>query len=323
MSGRDDEFDDVVLDEEFVRAGRPEPSALERQASRARARSAAGGRREETGPILPPRPRRRPRHRLRLAFGLLAVTLGALVLVVWTGQNRAGAERVRASGPQTVGADPAAAPQRLVALPPDPGGEGGFAFLGVQDDVAAPVAFDPCRPVTYVVRRDGELPGGDALLEEAVAEVAAATGLRFVRGPDTTEAPSPSRPGELPGLDGPGPAPVLIAWSDEAASPDLAGDVTGVAAPTGGRTDASGSQRWLSGQVVLDADDLGRVLAGSGGRGQVRATVLHELGHLVGLAHVPDPGQLMHSESGAQEDFAAGDLRGLRALGSGACFTDW
>jgi hypothetical protein len=107
------------------------------------------------------------------------------------------------------------------------------------------------------------------------------------------------------------------------ASPELAGDVAAVAGPVGGRSDVPGSQRWLSGQVVLDADDLAGVLRGPAGRERVLATVLHELGHLVGLAHVADAAQLMHSESGELSGFADGDRRGLRAVGSGACFTDW
>ena len=51
-----------------------------------------------------------------------------------------------------------------------------------------------------------------------------------------------------------------------------------------------------------------------------RAIVLHELGHLVGLAHVANPTQLMLPEaSPGVVDFAAGDLTGLAQLGAGAC----
>ncbi|MDP9497989.1 MAG: M10 family metallopeptidase domain-containing protein [Actinomycetota bacterium] len=46
--------------------------------------------------------------------------------------------------------------------------------------------------------------------------------------------------------------------------------------------------------------------------------LLHELGHLVGLAHVEDPGQLMHPQ-GRIAAYGAGDLRGLAAAGSGPC----
>ena len=56
------------------------------------------------------------------------------------------------------------------------------------------------------------------------------------------------------------------------------------------------------------------------GRRVARSIVLHELGHLIGLAHVDDEQQLMFPEARREvPDFAAGDLTGLAALGSGAC----
>jgi len=50
--------------------------------------------------------------------------------------------------------------------------------------------------------------------------------------------------------------------------------------------------------------------------------VLHELGHLVGLAHVSDPTQLMYPQSSGVLDLAAGDLTGLAQLGAGECVPD-
>ena len=61
------------------------------------------------------------------------------------------------------------------------------------------------------------------------------------------------------------------------------------------------------------------------GDGAVRTVVLHELGHLVGLAHVHDRSQVMNPTvgRGAPSHFAAGDLTGLAELGTGPCFTDY
>jgi predicted Zn-dependent protease len=47
--------------------------------------------------------------------------------------------------------------------------------------------------------------------------------------------------------------------------------------------------------------------------------VLHELGHVVGLAHVDDARELMYRDNVGQTSFGSGDLTGLAALGRGRC----
>lgn len=49
---------------------------------------------------------------------------------------------------------------------------------------------------------------------------------------------------------------------------------------------------------------------------------MHELGHLVGLGHVPMSDQLMYEDHIGQRAFGAGDREGLRQLGLGPCFTN-
>ena len=59
-------------------------------------------------------------------------------------------------------------------------------------------------------------------------------------------------------------------------------------------------------------------LQGGGGLLE-RAVIQHELGHLLGLDHVDDAGQLIYSETrGGVTGFGSGDLNGLAALGGGA-----
>ncbi len=46
---------------------------------------------------------------------------------------------------------------------------------------------------------------------------------------------------------------------------------------------------------------------------------MHELGHVLGLAHVEDPTQLMSPTNNGQVTYADGDLTGLAKLGAGSC----
>ena len=215
------------------------------------------------------------------------------------------------------GVEAAPAP-RGVPLPPPPEG-GAHAFVSFQPDGVTPVAYDPCRPVHYVIRPDAAPPGGEELVREAVARISQVTGLQFVYNGATDEAPGPDRELFQPDRYGRRWAPVLIAWETEDANPALAGDVVGEA----GSVPASlgdGPRVFLTGTVSLDAPRFREILRGRGGREIARSIVLHELGHLMGLGHVDDEQQLMFPEARRDvPDFAAGDLTGLAALGAGAC----
>jgi len=195
---------------------------------------------------------------------------------------------------------------------------GSHAFLHVTE-AGLPVGYDPCRPVTYVVRPDGAPQQGPALLADAVAIVSAATGLAFVATGATDEPPALDRPIIQEERYGEGWAPVLVTWSDEEQVPELAGLVAGVggsAAVPG----ADGTGTWLAaGRLVLDAPDLAEILAGPGGYERARAVLVHELAHVVGLDHVADPAELMNPTTSARTDLGQGDLQGLALVGRAAC----
>ena len=118
-------------------------------------------------------------------------------------------------------------------------------------------------------------------------------------------------------------APVLILWATPASVPDLGGYVLGEANPTPVSV-REGGMAYVTGSVVLDAEDIGSRIASPTGADQVRAIVQHELGHLVGLGHVADPSQLMFTETRPRQiqDWGNGDLAGLNLLGRGRCFPD-
>jgi hypothetical protein len=203
--------------------------------------------------------------------------------------------------------------------PQPPAGGGPYTFLDLQADGVTPVAYDPCRPVHYVIHADGEPAGGAAVIAAAIARVSEATGLQFVYDGGTDEASTLDRQIFQPARYGDRWAPVLFAWESDVANPHLAGEIVG----EGGSTAVSlgdGPEVFVTGTVSLDAGQFPRLLDRRNGTAIAQAIVMHELGHLVGLDHVDDDQQLMYPTSrGDVLDFAAGDLTGLAALGAGRC----
>jgi hypothetical protein len=191
-----------------------------------------------------------------------------------------------------------------------------------QADGVTPVAYDPCRPVHYVLRPDAAPPGGDALVHEAFARLSQVAGLQFVHDGPTDEPGTRDRELFQPDRYGDRWAPVLVAWETEEQNPALAGDIVGEAGSVAVSL-GDGPRVFLSGTVSLDAGQLPELLARPDGAATVRSIVLHELGHLVGLGHVEDTAQLMYPKSQEEvTDYAAGDLTGLSRLGSGPCVPD-
>lgn len=205
-----------------------------------------------------------------------------------------------------------------LGTPPATTGSTAFVVQESPDPEQPFIAYDPCRPIHYVVRPDLAPAGTDQLIRESVAAVSAATGLQFVYDGPTSEAPTNDRAAYQPDRYGKKWAPVLIAWSTPEEAPDLAGRIAG----TGGSTSIQiqGEPHvYVTGQVQLDAPDLTETLAFPEGPALVRAIIMHELAHVVGLDHVNDPTQLLYEENNGHTDFGAGDRAGLALLGAGEC----
>lgn len=269
-------------------------------------------------------------RRRALAIGWGVAALAIVTVVYLADATGPSPGRLTTSGPQqpvdrngpTPGRDEATSP--LGAPPPVaslPEGQG-YRFLQHQEsDSKQPVAWSPCRPITYVMRPDNAPIGGAALVKDAVQRVSAASGLRFEDRGLTTELPSGERKPYQFERYGDRWAPVLVAWATSDEIPDFAIDVAGEAGAASVTT-PSGDSTYVSGILYLDPAkiDQARVAAGEA---VARAIVIHELGHLVGLAHVNDPAAVMFPQANAEvTELSPGDRTGLAALGRGACQPD-
>ncbi|WP_312875841.1 matrixin family metalloprotease [Arthrobacter terrae] len=200
-----------------------------------------------------------------------------------------------------------------------------YAFMSAGTDQPY-VSYDPCRPIHYVVRPTNAPAGGDQAIADAVAAVSRATGFVFINDGLTNEAPSADRPDFQPERYGNRWAPVLFAWESQPEQSKFTENLlpgTETTLGLGGSTAVTVDDKdptYVTGQVRLNAAELGTMARAPGGFGTITAVVKHELAHVVGLDHVPDPTQLMAATITDQvHDFGAGDLTGLAMLGTGEC----
>lgn len=190
---------------------------------------------------------------------------------------------------------------------------GPYKFIAVEG--GAPVTYSPCRTIRYQLNLTQAPPGAEGVLGVAIQNVERATGLKFEYVGISGRRPLAKAP-RLHTLTR--TPPIVISWATPAEAPALAGNVAGYAGSSY-MSDGYGKAHFATGQVVLDSDVFTQLLQTSDGSAQARAIAMHELGHLVGLDHVKETTELMHSENTGQLDFGPGDRAGLARLGQGSC----
>src|SRR5690349_4092169 len=161
---------------------------------------------------------------------------------------------------------------------------GSYGFLSHQKgNRSDPVGYDPCKAIKVRINPQDAPDGYLALVEDVMAEVSRDTGLKLEYAGTTDERPHWESE-YVPSLLGqPRRIPALVSWASPSEVKQLAGPVAGI----GGSVAVSvqgGRYRYVTGGVTLDRAVFHDLATSADGRREARAIVLHEFGHLVGLA---------------------------------------
>lgn len=174
---------------------------------------------------------------------------------------------------------------------------------------AGPSATDPSGPAPL---------GGNALIATALAVASAASGFRFTSDGSTPESASGQRASYEPDRYGARWAPVLFVRETANEQADFGVDIVGL----GGSSAMSWGDHpnlFVTGAAQLNTTKLGAAIRQPRGPLVVQAVILREVGHLLGLAHVNDPTQLMYARGSSATDYGTGDLAGLEGFGTNTC----
>jgi hypothetical protein len=188
-----------------------------------------------------------------------------------------------------------------------------------------PFRWEPCRPIHYELNLTNAPATAIADVNEAVARASRGSGIRFVFDGPTDRTPQEQEASDFRDPRSLDIRPVLIAWLPSAMFGEYADPNQALGVGYG--VPGSGNGFWVyeTGLVVINAD--ARLHAGFADSYATGPVVMHELGHVLGLGHVPDGGEIMWSpdEPGSDlfpaanvTDWGEGDLAGLRRVGRAA-----
>jgi len=194
---------------------------------------------------------------------------------------------------------------------------GAYAFEAtIGGNPHRPVTYDPCQPITYTVNSDIAPAGSAGIIPSAIAEVSRLTGLKFVyTGLNHDAAPGTAAHPMAVTTN----AMVDIAWRSSKDMARRGADAVGYGGSGRGTGPIGEPNTYVVGEIALKADAIGAHLTQPDGQAYGRAVLLHELGHVLGLAHVKDVHELMYPGVTALRDYGPGDREGLALLGQGTC----
>jgi len=184
-------------------------------------------------------------------------------------------------------------------------------------DGARPVSWNSCAPIDYVVNLSGAPSFAKADLDAAMAKISAATGFRFVQVGQTSQIPQANW-ADSQRLGRSGWAPLIIAFATPKQSNlfDAGADQLG----NGGSAWVQGPRGKVdvSGEIIINSATS--YDPGFGAGTHLASLFLHELGHVVGLSHSPDPNSFMYPYLGVvSQTITPLDAQHLAALSAGGC----
>lgn len=187
-------------------------------------------------------------------------------------------------------------------------------YMATSD--AKPVTWSPCAPVHYEVNLHDALPGTLSALSRDVALIESATGLRFVFDGTTnatlnSQWTTYSNNGHY--------HPVLVAFASPKTSTLLSSALGDLGDGSASWVDSpSGYRHFVSGSIIVNT--AAGLRPGFGSGLHLGNLLLHELGHVVGLAHSHDPQSFMYPYLGVMRQvITPADAAHLAALGRGHC----
>jgi hypothetical protein len=251
--------------------------------------------------------------------GVLAIFLGGAIVAASIALAAPAQVPVPAAGPSSA---PPGAGQPGIADVVPMGPDGPYAFLAATyvDGQREPVRWNPCQPLEYQLNVEHGPPGTDHAIAGALALATKASGITFQSDGTTTAGIAPMRHGQyftnaLRSLY----RPVLITVVSHARVLRFHVPPRVLAFTHPEQGTRTHDDEWVSGYIVVD----GGIRYANTGRWSMELEIAHEVGHLLGLAHVSDPNELMFSTQVANgvipapiDGYGAGDLAGFQLLGA-------